>query len=164
MKRHGTMGTTQRRDAGFTLIEVLVVLLIVALASGTAAFAVSRNTRAPDAQGYASALRDLLSLAQQRAMITANTQAVEIDMASVPVTATWEGTDVSAPPGVSVDLLIGHELLRSDGIARIVFFGEGGSTGARFEISDAKGGGAVVATNWLTGISIVERKDDETRR
>lgn len=58
-----------RRDAGFTLVEMLVVLAIVAVAAGAVAVGVGSVTRAPSVETEARRLATRLQVAADDAML-----------------------------------------------------------------------------------------------
>ena len=144
------------RNAGFTLTEMLVVLLIIALATGTASITISQRSKEDRAVNFALELRELLSRAHETALIHGRTRTVQFDTKRRMISAEDDSQPLTIPDGIAFNLLVGRELVQSDGSVHIRFFGQGGSTGARFELTDAKGGKAVVSTNWLTGMSVTK--------
>lgn len=136
-----------RGERGFTLIEMLAVLVILALALGIVAGRGPARSPAFDARGAAEQLARGMRLARSQAIAGNAEVAVVVDVArrgyqvgggpwqAFPATLEIGVTGVPAGAGTA---------------ARIVFAPDGGATGGRVRVA---GGGAalVVAVDWLSG-------------
>jgi general secretion pathway protein H len=133
-------------EAGFTLLELLVVLTLVALVVG----AVSIKTGRPSTQLQArTTVTDTVNLIRQvrtEAIVSGRAQVLVIDTARRRLSHTGSGSLVILPNGVELIVRVAD----GDGLAGVRFFQNGGSTGGilQFVWQD---GGDEVRINWLTG-------------
>lgn len=119
--------TRRAGSAGFTLLELLVVLVVIGLAGVVAFPAVAGRSSAGQAR---VAARDLVT-----ALRATRAEAVAVRR---PVAFQ---TSPRVPAGVRVE--------RADGGQRpVTFFPDGGSTGGRFLVQP---GGIAVEIDWLSG-------------
>jgi general secretion pathway protein H len=138
------------REAGFTLVEVLVVLAIVGLAASTVAWALKPMRERTAVMRTIAAFKDLSEAARARAFESGDTVALTIDTRKRTLDVADLGRKESLPPEVDVDWVSasvsGH---RSDQ-AGILFLPDGTSTGGRLS---ARAGGATAAVriSWVSG-------------
>lgn len=151
-----------RSDRGFTLIEMLVVIAIVAL---LAAFALPRFSSAEAKADLSSTARILaagLRSTRSLAMAQGRSEAFTVDIAHRLFRA---GTGAPQPMTKTLDLtLVTASRERLDAaVGSIRFYADGSSTGGGISLrSDTRG--ALVLVDWLTGrVSIVEVPDAATR-
>lgn len=138
-------------QAGFTLVEMLVVLAILAIVSGASGLAIARGG---DARLVASTVDRLLADLQRTridAMRSGRPRSLAFDMAA----RYWRrdaAEPVSIPAGVALDLTTAREADGRGGetSAAIAFLPGGRSTGGRIEIVAGAAQGAIVV-DWLTG-------------
>lgn len=137
----------RRRPAGFTLLEVLVVLVILGVATGMVTASFPRRGGGMDladaTDGVAGALR--LGRARSIAFDRAVSFAIDTDGRGYVL----DGEHHSLPHGV---------LARMMGPGVIRFDPQGGGTGGAIAIGGDAGGGTIVRVDWLTGrVVVVER-------
>lgn len=151
-----------RSDRGFTLIEMLVVIAIVAL---LAAFALPRFSSAQAKADMTSTARILaagLRSTRSLAMAQGRSEAFTLDIAHRFYRA---GTGAPQPMTKTLDLtLVTASQERLDAaVGSIRFYADGSSTGGGISLrSDTRG--ALILVDWLTGrVSIVEVPDAATR-
>ncbi|SDZ89191.1 GspH/FimT family pseudopilin [Rubrimonas cliftonensis] len=140
------------RAAGFTLLEMLVALAVVALLAAAAPRFV-----APGAGGLDRATRLVageLRAARAQAIERGAPAAVTFDVESGALRRT--GAEAAfLPEDVSLSLVTAAEAEALMGAPGVVFFAEGGATGGAVTL--ARGGAsATVAVRWLTGAVRVE--------
>ncbi|MBG0808326.1 prepilin-type N-terminal cleavage/methylation domain-containing protein [Methylosinus sp. H3A] len=137
------------RRSGFSLLEMLAVLAIVALLGGMA----SQFTRRPSprlrVESATRALCSGLRATRLRAIATASEQALTIDLRrraffSMAVAAT------ALPEDAAIELAVSERQRAEPSRAAIVFFPHGGSSGGGLTIA-LSGARAEIAVNWLTG-------------
>jgi general secretion pathway protein H len=142
-------------QAGFTLVELLAVLVVMALVAGLAAAQLGARHGGATLEAAAHEIASRCRAARAAAIREASSRAVVIDMASRLVTA---GVDV--PPfriaesiGIVSDTSAGE---RQGKVAGIRFFPNGTSTGGKVRLETGRQA-YEVRVNWLTGRVVVER-------
>jgi general secretion pathway protein H len=145
-----TAGTPMRRSAcGFTLLEIVLVLAIIALASLLAAAAVSGRTDARRLRSAAKEVSAQLRFTRAQALASGQAQRFTID----PRAHAWRGPQRhhgSLPRNLAIGFTGARETQSAPGEGAIVFFPDGASTGGRVRLAMAD---AVwhVDVAWLTG-------------
>jgi type II secretion system protein H len=144
---------------GFTLVEMMVVLAVVALMTAIALPMIGRGRveGAPD-----SIVRDLQSMffaARIKALAQGHEQRIEFDLDKRSIGGA--GRTIHFGEGLQADLLIGQELLAADGSAALLFFADGGSTGAKFTLTDQRNRSSRIVVSWLTGIPMIQDGGDD---
>ncbi len=137
---------------GFTLVEMLVGLLIIALAAGLVGFTLSGRQAETSAVEFAGHVNLMLTQAHQDALVSATTRTVDLDLADRTIRYSHRDKTQSIPDGLELSVLVGLELVNSEGQVPILFYGEGGSTGAEITIA----GDQLpirLHTSWLTGLT-----------
>ncbi len=137
-------------DAGFTLFEMLAVMVVIAL---TAA-AIATLYRAPsgaqqvktEALIAASRLRDLRS----NAMTSGTEGAATIDVERRTIAFSGGITPVLFSKSISLEVTAADSEKRGPGIAGVRFFPNGSSTGATIDLK-MEGRAYEIRINWLTG-------------
>ena len=144
--------TTTERGAGFTLIEMQAVMLIIALVAALAFTAAPGTGRA---QLKAVALQTAALFRRERlgAILTARDREVSIDGAQ-RVFIGDGGDRVGIPRDVVVDIL-GVEELWSGQQAVVRFLPDGASSGTVVKLS-REGAAYEIRVNWYTGGVIIE--------
>ncbi|MDA4848837.1 prepilin-type N-terminal cleavage/methylation domain-containing protein [Hoeflea poritis] len=138
---------------GFTLVELLVGLLIVALAAGLAGFALSGRQAQESKTAFVDDAVHILRLAHRDAMMTGTKRTVAFDLDKRVVRYLGQNLQLEIPEDLEMSILVGLELVSADGTVPVAYFGEGGSTGARFTVIDDAGLKLRFETNWLTGLT-----------
>lgn len=138
-----------RRSAGFSLLEVLLVVALIALA-GTLAVAVARGGL--DGMRLRSSARTLaaeLRFTRAQAIASGRVQRFEID----PASHRWRAAGKhhgTVPAGLGIAFIGAREVQPSAGTGAIQFWPDGASSGGRVRLS--KGHAAWdVDVAWLTG-------------
>jgi general secretion pathway protein H len=142
--------------AGFTLIELIVVLALFGIVGVLVAYRGGPPSPAMEAQAAAQAISGALRGARGEAIATNRQVFFTLDAARR--TYAW-GAEPPAPlpDGVGIGLLTGRDLTAGDRIGRIGFHPDGSSSGGRIAVA----GGARtwwVGVDWLSGrVSLVEK-------
>jgi general secretion pathway protein H len=141
-------GTGNKFRRGFTLIEMLAVIVLIAIAATVAAVSLhgrSRGELQAVAQRVAAGLRDT----RTRAMATGKPQWFSVDLRAHAYTV--PGRDPRGfPAAATVHVESAAEAGGQRGIARIGFFPDGSSSGGNVTLSEARRS-ARVDVDWLTG-------------
>lgn len=140
--------------AGFTLMEMLVVLAIIAFVASMSSRLLRPTSPRLRVEAAARALCSAARATRVRAVATNQEATLFIDVArksfSSAVTA-----ETALPSEARVDLSVAGGQRLGGGVGGIVFFPTGGSTGGDVSIELA-GARAHVGVNWLTGATTCE--------
>lgn len=150
-----TASATHHTTAGFTLVEMLVGLAIIALAIGIAGVAFLGRQDQSNALEFARDIQFLSLQAHQNAMMSGTPRELIFDMERRLVLAEGDQVKLMIPENLTITLLTGLELIEENGRVPLIFFGGGGSTGIEVKIEDPRGRIARSRTNWLTGLTKV---------
>ena len=139
---------SSRRARGFTLIEMLAVIVLIAIAATVTAVSLhgrSRSELQAAAQRVAAGLRDT----RTRAMATGKPQWFSVDLHAHAYTV--PGRDPRGfPAAATVHVESAAEAGEQRGVARIGYFPDGSSSGGNITLSEAKRSSRV-DVDWLTG-------------
>lgn len=135
---------------GFTLVELLVVLLVLVLAIGVAAprigSGIDNAQLKQSARQFASALRH----ARGKALAEGADSTVTLDTRERHYRISGAERRYTLPEGVEVQLETARSELGADGVAAVRFFPDGTSTGAKVTLmNDSRT--YIIQVNWLTG-------------
>jgi general secretion pathway protein H len=144
------------RQQGFTLVELLAVLVVLAIVAGLVAAHFSSRRSGAELQATAHELASRLRAARTAAIRQAATRAVVIDVAGRQVTA---GAGI-APFRIAETVTIASQTSASErrgpASVGIRFFPNGASTGGTIRLQTGRQA-YEVRVNWLTGRVAVER-------
>ncbi len=137
------------RRGGFTLIEVLVVLVMLAVLAGTVAFNMSGSLKASKIRAASKDLVAALRYTRSQAVIKHKEQRLMINVQNKSYTAPGKA-NVVLPEGMELKVFAAESEIPSDDVAGFRFFSDGSSTGGRVTlIYDERFWRINVA--WLTG-------------
>jgi general secretion pathway protein H len=135
------------QDAGFTLIEVIVVLAVLGMVAGLVLARGPQRSAALEMRAASSAVAQTLRVARTRAIMSNQRVTVAFD----PRAATLRvGTAAarSLPPGIAMSVITTADLAGAQ--AGIAFLPDGSSSGGRVQL--ARGAQHVqIGVDWLTG-------------
>lgn len=138
-----------RPNAGFTLLELMIVLGIMALGFGAVAVNMSAGN---DSMALKAAARDLASglrYTRSQAMISHTQVTLDFDLTQNSYTLTGQTKVHSIATDIDVTVSTAKEDL-SDGVAKLRFFSDGSSIGGRITLEKNKLS-QEININWLTG-------------
>ena len=144
-----------RRASGFSLLEVMLVMLLIAAMSVLAAAAVTGGFAGMRVRAEAKEIAAQLRYTRAQAISTGQSQKFLID----PAAHTWRAPNDRAG---TIDKKFGitftgaREVKPANGIGGIVFFSDGASTGGRVQLSE-KNAAWNIDVAWLTGEVKVRR-------
>ncbi|HJP99873.1 MAG TPA: GspH/FimT family pseudopilin [Rhodanobacteraceae bacterium] len=141
------------RSLGFTLIEMLAVIVLIAIAVTVTAVSLHGRGRGQldaAAQRVAAGLRDT----RTRAMATSHPQGFTVDLRDHSFAAPGREPR-RLPADAAVQVTSAAEDTTQAGVARIRFFPDGSSSGGHIELSEAHRT-VRVDVDWLTGAVAVD--------
>ena len=146
-----------RSDAGFTLLEVLCVVSILAMLMAVALPALPRGTSRAKLESYALAAATLLQADRSVASRGLVSVATEVDAKSRTIRSNVTNRIVRVPPDVAFDTLLPTRCAGYPAHSAIRFFPSGMSCGGVIALT-REAVGFEVRVNWLTGgIDVVPR-------
>ena len=127
----------RKSNAGFSLFELIVVLMIVAIASGLAAPGIQSGWRAREVRSGTRALAGVMRGLRERAVRRGVEQ--ELVIQADGQTFNWsDGQEGTLPGGAAVTAIRGG-WRDQDGRVRVVFYPNGGSSGIALVVSQQDG-------------------------
>jgi general secretion pathway protein H len=151
-------GPANSRARGFTLVELLVVMVIAALVLGLVATSISRNISGAEMRSAAGKLAANLRYTRTRAILDKEEKVFTIDTESRSYQAPKREM-VTLPEGMNVALTTARSELTSENVGGIRFYPDGGSTGGFVEL-DANGRVYRINVAWLTGEASIQQEED----
>ena len=144
-------GRAERRgESGFTLIEVVCALALIAIIAAILLPEIPRGTSRARLEAYAMQIATLLKSDRNAAMRWRGVVATEVD---APARAVRSGSNVSfvrLPDDVRFEALLAKRCNQREVGSAIVFFASGMSCGGVISITRL-GRGYEVRINWFTG-------------
>lgn len=144
-----------RRQRGFTLLEVLAVVVLVATVMGLAVYTLNAGLPGAQLRGAARELAAELRFTRAQAIATGKSQVFTLDAR----TREWKGPQRHAgeiPRGIEVTATGARvEQSRPDEVS-VRFFPEGAATGGRFVLERGQAAWQV-DVEWLTGQVTLQR-------
>ncbi|UHC17856.1 prepilin-type N-terminal cleavage/methylation domain-containing protein [Methylobacterium currus] len=145
-------------SSGFTLIEMLVVLAILAVSAAVVPLAVGPVRERTLLARSSAALADLIARAHAAAIREGHTTRLDVDLEHRTVVLAGTSQRIRLDPSLDVFLTTAQEVGR-DGRRSLLFLPDGTATGGRFRLSIAGGRapGRSLSMSWLTGAVSRER-------
>lgn len=135
---------------GFTLIELVVVLLIIVLGFSAIASNISSGNQAAQLKAIARDLGSALRYARGHALMSRQEVAVAINLASNNYKVSNRDKVYHFSDDIEVTVVVAQSEFKEDEVAFIRFYPDGSSTGGRVTLE--WGGLAYqVDVNWLSG-------------
>ncbi|WP_316160258.1 prepilin-type N-terminal cleavage/methylation domain-containing protein [Bradyrhizobium sp. SZCCHNRI20481] len=137
-------------EAGFTLIEVVCVLAIVALLASVVVPAISRQTSRPQLEAYAVEAAALLKADRNAAIRRGLEVTTRIDAQARALRSGANGHVVRLPADVRFETVLPRSCDERPAFETISFFGSGRSCGGVITLTHLDAGYQIRVT-WLTG-------------
>jgi len=142
--------------SGFTLVELIVVLVIAALIMGLVGTSISRSISGAEMRNAARKLAASLRYTRTHAILVKSEQVFLVDAENRSYTAPERDT-VELHEGMNVQLTTARSELTSENVGGIRFYPDGGSTGGHV-LLEANGRIYRVNVAWLTGEASIQRE------
>ena len=142
---------------GFTLVELMVVMVIIALIMGLVGTSMSRSISSAEARAASRKLVASLRYTRARAIIDKKEQVFQVDTDNRSYQAPGR-KQINLPEGVDLTITTARTEVTSEAISGIRFFPDGGSTGGHIELTVNKREYRVNVA-WLTGETKLERAE-----
>lgn len=141
------------RQRGFTLLEIIIVLVIAAVAMSIVLAYSGKGASAADLKSAARALAAGLRTAQSTAMATRRDARLTLDVDQREFSFTGDTRAHRLPEGLDLKLYTAQTEVESERKGSIRFFADGSSTGGRITVSSGPSGERkfLVDVDWLTG-------------
>ena len=142
---------------GFTLVELMVVMVIIALVMGLVGTSMARSISGAEARAASRKLVTSLRYTRARAIIDKAEQVFEVDIEKRSYKAPGRD-EVNLPEGVDVTITTARSEVTSEAVSGIRFFPDGGSTGGHIDltVNDRE---YRINVAWLTGETRLERAE-----
>ncbi len=160
MKLHTQHGPNLASNGqrGFTLVELLVVLVIAALAMALVGTSISRSISGAEMRTAARKVAASLRYTRTHAILTKSEQMFLVDTEKHSFQAA-DRQQETLPKGMNVELNTARSELTSETAGGIRFYPDGGSTGGNVRL-EANGRVYQVNVAWLTGEASLQRPDE----
>ncbi|MEN8261535.1 MAG: GspH/FimT family protein [Pseudomonadota bacterium] len=143
--------TAGKANAGFTLVELLVVLAVAAAALAVVAPNFSSGKSNIELKSAAYDTSSALRYVRGRAITEGREAEFVLDVGNHIYRVSGRSKAYSLPENVAITLDTAETEIKGEGVGAIRFFPDGSSTGGRITI---EGGGLkrIVDVNWVTGL------------
>jgi general secretion pathway protein H len=150
------MQAARASHAGFTLLELMVVLVIGALAYAILLGGPLRSASSADLKATARTLAAGLRQAQSTAMVTKRDAVLTLDVESREYAVGGDTRTHKLPDGIDFKLFTAQSEVASERRGAIRFYPDGSSTGGRITVAAGERK-YLVDVDWLTGrVSIAD--------
>lgn len=138
-----------RHDRGFTLLEMLAVILLIGIAVAAVSISVTQSLTSARINAASAELVAALRATRAQAIVRGKVQNFDLDTRTDSYLDARQH-DVRLPKGMRVSIISAKEDWPNDHTGRIRFFPDGSSTGGRITLQSGKRQWHV-NVSWLTG-------------
>ena len=146
-----------RKTAGFTLVELLIVIVIVSIMAAVVGSSIGSGNQSTVLKGAAREIASALRFARGHAMTHRKESTFHFDLEQNSYRVTGKKKNYKLSKDIEVTLDLAQSQVQDNSQGAIRFFPDGSSTGGRvtLEIAESK---RQLDVNWLTGqVEISER-------
>lgn len=145
------MAACPRRQAGFTMIEMLVVMVIMGLAFSLVPPLFSSGQSATEIKAAARKLAAGLRQARSEAVASRQERALLLDVEQRRFVIGGNPREYRLPAGIGLNLFTAQTERQGEHAGTIRFYPDGSSTGGRITVGRDGGQQYKVDVDWLTG-------------
>lgn len=138
-----------RQDSGITLVELIVVLAVVAILTTLVAPTLSSMLPGRHLDQATAMLQEASRSARTRAIASGTDTTLSIDVFSGRLRIGDDGSR-DLPPGVGLQAIVAETPAAESGVAEIVFFADGTSSGGLVKLTNDEAV-ALVRVDWFDG-------------
>lgn len=157
--RARTQASPRASQAGFSLVELMVVMLIVALLFAVVGVSVSRSVRGAEIRNAAREVIAGIRHTRGQAIIQRRQTTFDVDADARSWTAA-NREPVQLPDGLHITLETARSEMTGENAGGIRFYPDGASTGGSVELQAGERRWTV-EVSWLTGEVSLYREDDD---
>jgi general secretion pathway protein H len=155
---HSTQKPGSFLSRGFTLVEMLVVLVIVSVVLALVGTSISRSVSGAEMRTAARKMAASMRYTRTRAILDKEETVFLVDTENRSYLAPKK-QEVVLPEGMNVSLMTARSELTAESVGGIRFYPDGGSTGGFVEL-EANERVYRINVAWLTGEASLQKKDD----
>jgi general secretion pathway protein H len=145
----GPVSKRNWRARGFTLLEMLAVILLIGIAAAAVSVSVSQGLASARINAASSELVAAMRATRAQAIVKGSVQNFDVDTRALTY-RNAKRQDVALPRGLRLSMTSAKEDQPNDHTGRIRFFPDGSSTGGRVTLASGKREWHV-NVSWLTG-------------
>ena len=150
VKKTERLNSSPRLNNGFTLLELLVVLVIMILGFSIIGISLSSGDGSAAIKVAARDMVSALRYTRGQALMLHQQATMTIDLSENTYTVSDRSKNYLIPKAITLTVVTAQSELNGDGLANIRFFPDGSSTGGRITLEQAKVA-KEININWLTG-------------
>jgi len=148
-------GIGHRNQGGFTLVELIVVMVIIALMMGLVGTSLSRSVSSAESRAATRKLVANLRYTRTKAIVDKQEKTFTVDIENRSYRAPGR-KQITLPDGVELTLTTARSEMTAENVGGIRFFPDGGSTGGHIEMY-VNGREYRVDVAWLTGEATLQQ-------
>lgn len=138
-----------RQQAGFSLIEIIAVLVIISLIMALTVTSITRSLDSTRVRVAAKDITSALRYTRGQAILSHEEQTLDFDLDKKTYQAPGKDA-VELPEGLELKLLTARDEVSSENVGKIRFFPDGSSTGGRVTVLAGEREWRI-NVGWLTG-------------
>lgn len=139
------------REAGYSLLEMIVVLTILALVGATLTLTLRQSDRYANPRDVARQIAREAQATALKAVSSGRKSVLNVDLAKHIVTIDGGSAKVSIPQSLFLAMTAAERLVETGRIGSIEFFPDGSSTGGEVTVAAVQSDRYLVRVFWLTG-------------
>lgn len=159
--RHGSPGISRalaRRSSGFTLVEMIAVIVLLAIAMTAVTFSFSKSLQSARIRGASRDLVAALRYTRGQAIVKGEQEVLELNLDDNSYTAPGKGA-IRLPKGMSLRLTTAEQEQTGANSGGIRFFADGSSTGGHISVLQGQREWRINVA-WLTGDIALDEKPE----